>query len=280
MRLIHVARWAALAIACGSIVGTARGQLPQEIVSQYRPALEKLRQAYTHASFEGTSIVAIPRQDKWREQQFVLRAAGESRRLDVTTVKQWRMGLKVGSKELHLATPDGSLTTYMAPGSEFFDDAKQTGYAGTVAQIDKGSLLNYPYSLDGTTTILDMLLNPSVKVTSVKKTKSSGEPLVQIGFQETAQHAGRTGLWKSMMVLSPSDGWGLRSLTRTLGQGSDQVSQTIKVSYSGQQDGIPLVQTIAQETLNGTTPVRRESIEVTETKFGDPDNYYFTSFAF
>lgn len=281
MRPIHVARWAAVALVWGGFMGAARAQLPPDIVSQYRPAVEKLRKAYTHASFEGTSTLVYPRQQKSREQSFVMRAAGEKRRLDVTTLKQQGMGLQVGATEMRMATPYGSLSTYTAAGSQFFDNAQQTPYAETVAQIENGSLLNYPYSLNATGTILDMLLNPGVKVTSAKAFKSKGQELVQIDYEETAKHAGHTGLWKSSLVLSPAEGWGLRGFTRTSGHGSGAITQRAKLSYSGvNSDGIPLVQSIEAETLAGESSIQRETIGISKIKFGDPDDHYFGSYSY
>ena len=281
MRPIHAVRLSAAAIACVLMIGTAGGgEVPREIASQYRPAVEKLRQAYTHAAIEGTSEVAYPSKDKSRTQEFVMRAAGQKRRLDVTTTGQKGMGLKVGATQLRMATPQGSLTTTMDPGSKFFDDATQTGYADTVSQIDNRCLLNFPYALDSNGTILDMLLNPGVKVTGVKKTKGDGQPLVQINYEETSRHEGHTGLWKSQLVLSPSEGWALQGFTRTLDRGSNQVIQRAKLTYSGAENGIPLVESIQFESLEGGKSIRRESIEITKFKLGDPDDYYFTSFAF
>lgn len=280
MRHKQAARWAAVAIVWCGLVGAARAQLPPELVSRYRPAVEKLQQAYTHATIEGTSTLVLPGQDKSREQRFVMRAGGELRRLDVTTLKQQGMGLKVGGSEMRMATPWGSLSTYTAPGSDVFDNAQQIPYGEVVAQIDNGSLLNYPYSLDSTGTILDMLLNPGVKITSAKTFPSEGQQLVRINYQETASHAGRTGLWNSSLVLSPDEGWALRGFTRTLGQGSSATTQRAKLTYSGSTDGIPEVQSIESETVSGRTSSQREAIQVSKIKFGDPDSYYFDSFSF
>ena len=69
MRRTYLARCAAAAIVWCGLFGAARAQLPPELVSQYRPAVEKLRQAYTHATIEGTSSLAYPGQDKSREQR-------------------------------------------------------------------------------------------------------------------------------------------------------------------------------------------------------------------
>lgn len=280
MRQTHLPRIAALALAICVSAPAARAQLPREIVSQYRPALEKLREAYTHASVSGTLAVSFPQTGKMRKQQFVMRADGQLRRLDTTTLAQNRMGLKIGGKLTRMATPWGSLSTYTAPGATFFDDARETPYADTVSEIDSGCLLNYPYSLDSDGTVLDTLLKPGVKVTAVDESESLGQALVQITFEETARYAGRMALWKTRLVISPSEGWALRGFTRTTGQGSNQVTQRTKLSYSGFEDGVPLVQSIEAETAEGTTPVKREAVEITEVKLGTPDGYYFGSYSF
>ncbi|MEX2315873.1 MAG: hypothetical protein WD669_01885 [Pirellulales bacterium] len=281
MRKYYVARTAAAAIACVWLIGTATGgDVPREIASQYRPAVEKLKQAYTHATVEGTASVAYPTKDKSRTQEFVMRAAGKYRRLDLKTTGQKGMGLRVGSTQMRIAAPQGSLLTTMDSGSKFFDDATETGYADTVSQIDNRSLLHFPYALDSSGTILDMLLNPSVKVTSVKKIKGEGKTVVQINYEETSRHEGHTGLWKSQLVLSPSDGWALLGFSRTLDGGSNPVTQRAKLTYSGFEDGVPLVESIQFESSEGGKSIRKESIDITEFKLGDPDDYYFTSFAF
>jgi hypothetical protein len=270
----------ALLIAAFSCAA-ASAQLPREITSQYRPALEKLREAYTHATFEGTASLALPRSGKSRTQDFVFRASGPRRRLESTTTAQTEMGLTVGAKKLQMATPIGSLSTYTNAHStsQVFDDARERSYGDTLSQIDNDCLLNYPYALDSSGTILDMLLKPGVKITEVKKIDAQGESFVQISYEETGTHAGHSGKWKGRLVVSPSEGWALRGFTRTLA-GSHPVTQRAKLTYSGEQDGIPLVSTIETETLEGKTPVKREAIEITDSKLGDPDEYYFTSFAF
>jgi hypothetical protein len=184
---------------------------------------------------------------------------------------------------MHMATPIGTLTTNTNPGSKYFDAAREAKYDQTVAQIDSGALVNYAYALTPGSTILDTLLSPSVKVTRVQQVKAaSGEPVVQIDFEETARHQGRTGRWKSQLVLSPEQGWGLTAFSRTTGQGSEQVTYRVRVAYAGMTEGVPLVGQIETETLQGqqARTIRREGIEVTEFLLGDPDDYYFTSFAF
>ncbi len=259
---------------------TAAAQLPQQLVSLYRPAVEKLRSAYTNLSAEGTISAALPQQEKSREQQFAFRAGGQKRRLDLKTLSQKGMGLKVGTTEMRMATPYGSLVTVMRPDSDFFDDAKETSYGNTVSKIDAGCLLNYPYSLGSEGTILDMLLSPSVKITRVKQIEDGGRKLVRIDYQQQATYAGRSGIWTASLVLSPSESWALCGFTRTLGQGSGQVLQQAKLVYSGFEEDVPLVRSIETETVAGGRTTKREAISVTEIKLGTPDDYYFTAFAY
>ncbi len=256
------------------------GDLPREITSAYRPAVERLNQAYTSVSIEGTTSMVQPRQDKSLEQRFVMRADGTLRRLDLEATAQSGMGVSVGSKEMRMATPYGSLVSVTAPGSESFDDARQTSYADTVSKIDNGCLMNYPYALDSTGNILDMLLSPAVKVTGVRRFTSDGETLIEIKYQQQGRFAERTGVWNSSLVLSPSESWALRGFTRTTGEGANRITQRAKITYSGMEDGVPLIQSIETETVENGRAMRREAIQVAKIKFGPPDNYFFTSFAY
>jgi hypothetical protein len=258
----------------------AAGNLPRELVSRYRPAIERLREAYAKATIEGVSELNFPRDDKWRQQEFIVRANGKLRRLDVKTVAQHGMGLDVGAIEMRMATPWGSLITRTNPGSDFFDDATELPYDKTVAEIYNGSLMNYPYSLVPGTTILDMLLSSEVDITSVKAIKSKGEQLVEITYRHEAKFAGHSGRWNCRLVLSPRDGWGLRGFVRTLGSGSSQVTESASVSYSGHQGGVPLISAIESETTEGAKVIKREMISVGEVTFEAPDNDYFDSWTF
>lgn len=256
------------------------GQLPQEFVNVYRPALERLRQAYGKVSVEGTLRLALPQEDKSSEQGFIFRADGKKRRLDVRTLAQQGMGLKVGASVMTMATPYGSLNTEMGPSSKFFDNAQQRKYAGVVAEIDQQCLLTYPYALDAPSTILDMLQSSAVKVARVKWIRSQGQAMVQVDYQETGRHAGHSGSWSSTLVLAPSDGWALRSFSRTLSGGSDRVSQRGELQYTSGDGGFPLVQSISVETSRNNRVVRRESVSVTNVDFASPDPTYFDSFTF
>lgn len=267
-----------LAIAGGQFAHA--GQLPQEFVNVYRPALERLRQAYGKVSVEGTLRVALPQEDKSSEQEFIFRADGKKRRLDVRTLAQQGMGLKVGASQMSMATPYGSLNTEMGSKSQFFDDAQQRPYSSVVAEIDEQSLLTYPYALDSPSTILDLLRSSAVKVNSVKWIRSQGQAMVQVDYLETGRHAGHSGNWTSTLVLSPNDGWALRSFIRTQSGGSERMSQRGELQYTSGEGGIPLVQSIDVETSRNNRVVRRESISVANVDFGSPEPYYFDSFSF
>jgi len=255
------------------------GNLPQEFVNVYRPALDRLRQAYGKVSVEGNLRVALPQEDKSSEQTFVFRADGKKRRLDLRTLAQQGMGLKIGASVMTMATPYGSLNTETGPNSQFFDNAQQRKYAGVVAEIDQQCLLTYPYALDSPTSILEMLQTSAVRVASVKWIRSQGEAMVQVDYYEAGRHAGQSGNWNSTLILAPNDGWALRSFNRTL-SGSDRVSQHGELRYTSGDASIPLVQSIFVETSRNNRVVRRENLSVTDVDFGSPDSYYFDSFSF
>jgi hypothetical protein len=151
-RNLQLLALAAVAILTpGTLFG---GGLPPEFASVYRPAVDRLRQAYTQLSAEGTIAIQLPGEDKASQQSFTMRADGDKRRLDLTTEAQRGMGLKVGTTEMSMATPYGSLSTYGGAESQWFEGAQQQKYASVVASIDRRCLLNYPYALDSSGTIL------------------------------------------------------------------------------------------------------------------------------
>ncbi len=137
---------AVLLAALGATRFGQAGELPAELTSLYRPAVERLKEAYTSLSIEGTTSMVLPGQDKSLQQKFVMRADGKLRRLDLVATAQRGMDAKIGTKEMRMATPYGSLVTVTAPGRKFFDDGRQTSYADTVSKIDNGCLMNYPYA--------------------------------------------------------------------------------------------------------------------------------------
>ena len=277
----QICQAAVLAVSCTLPVSSALGgQLPQEIVSRYRPAVERIEQAYTGLTVEGVTSVSLPQEDKSRTQRFIMRADGKLRRLDLETVRQHRMGLPIGGKEMRMATTWGSLVTRTEPGHKFFDDAVQLPYDKTVAEIDQGSPLNSPYSITPRTPGLDMLLSPGVDIVSADKVERRGEQLIEIVYRQNGEHVGRSGLWNGRLVLSPSEGWGLRAFILSLGRGSDQIIHRAAIGYSGTQDGVPLVSSIESETLEGNQVQRRHTIQVEEIKIGKPDKYYFDSWTF
>jgi hypothetical protein len=261
---------------------TLAGNLPRELVSAARPAIEQLQKAYSHASITGTRRIDLPGTNKFSEQKFVMRVSGDSRRLDLTTVAQKGMNLTVGANVLQMATPQGSLSTQTKPGSKVFDDAQQTSYDKTVDQIAQGSLINYVYGLDVSGNVLDLLLRPDVKITDMKHMTTNGLPLVRIDFTQQATYGGRNGKWTSWVLFSPSESWAIREFSRSVGQGADRLTQQARLTYSGLEKGIPLVQSIESETLTGNDQkrVRRESIVVSTIKLSEPDGVYFTGFAF
>ncbi len=256
------------------------GQLPPTFVSVYRPAVERLRAAYTRVSVKGTLNVEIPAESKSSEQSFVFRAGGNQRRLDLTTTAQQGMGLEVGASEMSMATPIGSLNTYTRAGSQVFSDAQQRKYGSVVESIDRRALLNLPYSFDSSGTILDMLLRSNVKVLGVRWIRQQGEPLVEVSYQENARHAEQTGVWNSTLMLAPQDGWALRSFNRTLTANARPVTMRGELQYVSGPEELPSIQAIRIETTEGSRVMRRELISINELRFGEPGREWFDSFTF
>lgn len=281
MRLVSMHGLAIAAAALSTCLAqlASAGQLPSTFVGVYRPAVERLKAAYTEVSIDGTLRVELPDQEKSSDQSFIFRAIGDRRRLDLTTTAQQGMGLKVGATEMNMATPIGSLNTYTNKGSQFFDNARERNYANVVQDIDRRSRLNLPYAFDSSGTILDMLQRATVKVGSVKWIRSGGEQLVQVTYQEQGRHAGQSGIWNSTLTLSPQDGWALRSFTRTLG-GSRPYTERGELAYSSGPDGIPLIRSINVETSEGARVIRRESVSIGTVQFGDPGPEWFDSYEF
>jgi hypothetical protein len=272
-----------LGIAVIASLGAAAvdaGELPAAFTGQYRPAIEKLREAYANLTADGLVTVDYPRDSKSSDQQFDMRVGGESRRLDLKVIAQQNMGLKVGSNVMRMATPDGSMNAETQPGHKFFDDAQQTGYDQTVAAIDRGCLLNYPYALDAQTTVLDMLRSSAVKVNGVKWVRAEGEPLVQVSYVQQGTHAGKTGRWNSKVLLWPANGWAVHSFSRALGQGHSAITQNGHLEYTTSPTGIPQVRAIRVETTEGNQLIRRQMVQVNSIKFGPPEPYSFTAFEF
>ncbi len=255
------------------------GQLPGDFLDAYTPAVEILRSAYSRLSATGTLRVELPREERWSEQGFVIRADGLNRRLDIRTLNQQRMGLKPGSTLMMMATPWGSLNTRTRPESKFFDDARQTDYNHTLDSINHTSLITYPYAMEFFTTILDMLQSPAVRIQSVKRIRTDGGEVIQVVFWHRATFAGHTDEWHSQIVLVPGDGWVLQSFERIAGPDARRIKQSGRLSYTS-SSGLPAVQTVQIQTMINDTIVRRESMEISEFSFSPPDPRYFTSFTF
>jgi hypothetical protein len=258
------------------------GELPNDFSKAYAPAVDRLRDFYTHVTVTGSLKRELPQAKKSLEQTFIYRAAGTQVRLNVTTVANKGMKAKVGGSDLFMATRDGSLTTVRNPGSEVFDDAKQLNYGDTKSRIDDTCLLTFPYACVGQGTVLEYLRQSTVKVLSVKKIKRDDESLVKVNFHETTGRQDRSTQWSSWVLLSPAEGWAVREFSRTSGQGDAAVTYRGSVEYEGQQNGIPLASRIVSIKEKGPSHacVERETVLLDRYTPGAPGPEYFTGFDF
>ncbi len=258
------------------------GELPTDLSNAYAPAVERLRDFYTHVTVTGSLKREFPQTKKSLEQTFIYRAAGTQVRLNVTTVANKGMKAKVGGSDLYMATRDGSLTTVRNPGSEVFNDATQLSYGDTKSRIDDTCLLTFPYACVGQGTVLDYLRQSNVKILSVKRIKRDQESFVKINFHETTGRQDRATQWSSWVLLSPDEGWAVREFSRTSGQGDSAVTHRGSVEYDGQQNGIPLASRITSIKEKGPshTCLERETVLLDNYTPGAPGPEYFTGFDF
>jgi hypothetical protein len=258
------------------------GDLPPDIGNALAPAVDKLRDFYTHVTVTGRLKRELPQTKKFMEQTFIYRAAGTDVRLNVTTVTSKGMKAKAGASDLLMATRVGSLTTVRNPGSEVFDDAKQLNYGDTKSRIDSTCLLTYPYTLGSQISVYEYLRQPSVTILSVKKIKRDDESFVKINFNEVTGRKDRSVPWTSSVLLSPSEGWAVREFSRSTGQGNAIVTYRGSISYDGQQNGVPLASHILSIKEQGQehTCVERETVWLEKFTAGAPGPEFFTGFEF
>lgn len=256
------------------------GDLPRDFVGQYAPAVEKLREFYSHVTVRGTLKHALPQQAKSLEQKFVFRAASPQVRLDVTTTANKGMNAKLGGSDMYMATSYGSLTTIRNPGSSTFDDARQLNYNDTKSHIESTCLLNYVYTFADHKTILDYLQQPNVQDVKITKIHREGETLVKITYRETSAADVRKSGPPAWFVLSPTEGWAVREYSRTVGEGTNAITYRGTLTYEGTKDTVPLVKGIESVQEQGGARVTRDVVQVSKIVSGNPKDEYFTSFDF
>jgi hypothetical protein len=258
--------------------GVAQG-LPQDFVSAYRPALEAIKNTYTNATVEGTLKQDFPQAGKTVQQRFVLRAKGSWFRLDATKINPKGSREGAGGTQVFLATPDASLQTFQSPGSPMFDfnSIKEDGYGEAKTRIRDLCPLNYAYSFDNQTTILDMLQSGNVRITSFKTGKRNGERMIQIQYQQQVDPDGRQGPWTCCLLISPDEGYALRDYSRTTGHGDETVTIRGSLNYGVDHHGIPLVERMEGRREQGRrgTLIERDSISISRFDTATPDMIYF-----
>jgi len=282
MRRYHSKKLLMVLVLLGGSCQLQAGELPPELVSQYAPAVERLRQFYTHTTIQGQLNREFPVTGKSIEQSFVYRAAGVQLRMDLTTVGGKGGPDRPGSSELYMATRDGSLVTTRRPGDQAFDDARELKYGDTKLRIRDTCQLESPYTFGDHTTLLAFLQQSSVTAIKVTRVKRNGEVLYRIRYTEVAGREDRPETWQSWFLLAPAQGWAIREYSRSTGQGVAQVIFRGLLEYDLQADGMPLVTRIESSKDSGAPAVCQERAHVVVTKItsGDPSIQYFTAFDF
>lgn len=272
---------------CVLVLATTRanvtaGELPREIATQYASAVSRMQQFYSKATIEGHLSRDYPQSRKSLQQDFVFRADGSKVRLDVTTTNQHDMNAQVGRHHMYMVTPYGSLDTVQNKNSPTFDDATEDRYQANRSKMQEMCPLTLPYAYDTQTTLADFLQSPRVKITRTDKVERDGKVLIRISYTQTTGSDDEPGQASGWLLLSPNEGWGLREYSRTSGRGKNQLTASGRLTYSGLQDGVPLVDTIECFEQRGpkATLERRETVAVSNFQHGKVATYYFTADAF
>lgn len=278
MRAYPISSMIAATIVCCCASVARAVELPGEMTSQYRTAVERLKQVYAHATITGSLKHELPPANKFRDQQFIFRAAGPDRRIDLTTTAQRGMGFDAGATDMTMAAPYASLHTYRGPTSHVFDTADELSYQAAKSRIEDACPLDKICSLGNRGTVLDLLGSQSVTITSVKKLTSKGTPLVKIGFQEGRNPGSADS--SSWVTLSPSEGWAVRSYHRITGRGTSEFTFRGRITYSGMHEGAPLLQHMEtwQEQGSQKTCIQHDVVQVSAFSTEEPDHDYFAAF--
>lgn len=257
------------------------GDLPPAIALQYQQAVDGFQRMYSHLTISGSLKREYPQRKQTISQTFSYRAAGPKFRLDVTTVVDREFGRPVESGENYIATPEGSLYSYRRPGSDRFDDAKEWSYQQVRAKIDNICAILSPFKFAGEGTILDHLRQPNVRIDKVEDLVRDGRKLVKITYEDRFVRKGHRDL-PSWYLLSPGEGWAVREFSRTSNDAGHVTINRGQLEYSDMVGGVPLVSRIETWREKGPshTLVRHEVVEINRVINRDPDEWYFTGFAF
>jgi hypothetical protein len=271
----------ALAVV-GAEVAVAQ-KLPSDFVAAYGPALEAMRNAYSHGTVQGTLESEYPASGRSIDRRFTLRLAGATSRIDARVTAQVGMGAKVGGTDIFLAMPGASMQAFRGAGGEVANQPYvEDGYSVANASIKQLCDISFPYTMGGQGTILSMLQSGDVKIGSFKKGKRDGEPMIQIKYLQQVDPQGRRGPWNCTLLIAPLQGYALRSYTRTAGTGSQQVTHSGSLSYTLNVDNVPLLQQLerVEQRGPGGVVVERQDMSITTFDTEPPKSYLFSADGF
>jgi hypothetical protein len=188
----------------------------------------------------------------------------------------------VGTTDIVLATPDASLSGTHSPRQRISNNMQEDTYSAAQTMVRDLCPIHLAYSLDNQTTILQMLQSGGVKITSFKRGKRDGEPMVQIKFDAQNGPNGRYGPWKGTLLISPAEGYALRHYEYTTGSGSHAITVSGALTYGLNNKGIPLVQKIDRRQEQGTAHalVERSVLDVSSFDTDPPRDFRFRADAF
>ncbi|MEX2114106.1 MAG: hypothetical protein WD845_13025 [Pirellulales bacterium] len=258
-------------------------KMPAEFVAAYGPALEAMRMAYSQGTVQGTLQSEYPTKGRSIDRRFTLRLAGNTSRIDARVTAQKGMGATVGGTDIFLAMPGASMQAYRRDNGEVANQPfDEDGYSQANTSIKELCPISFPYTMGTQGTILTMLQSGDVRITSFKKGKRDGEPMIQIKYIQQVDPDGQYGPWNGTLLISPTEGYALRSFTRTAGEFDRQVTYSGSLSYTLNVDGVPLLQQFerSEQRGSGGVVVERQNMAISEFDTQPPRNYLFSADGF
>ncbi len=258
-------------------------KLPADFVAAYGPALEAMRNAYAQGTVRGTLQSEYPTTGRSIDRRFTLRLAGSTSRIDARVTAQKGMGATVGGTDIFLAMPGASMQAYRRNNGEVSNQPfDEDGYRQANSSIRELCPISFPYTMGTQGTILTMLQSGDVKIASFKRGKRDGEPMIQIKYTQQVDPDGRYGPWDGTLLISPAEGYALRSFTRTAGQGDRQVTYSGSLSYTLNVEGVPLLQQFERREQRGAggVVVERQNMAISEFNTQPPRSYLFSADGF
>ena len=179
--------------------------------------------------------------------------------------------------------PGASMQSYRSSGGKIANRPMgEDAYGEASTTIRDMCPVTFPYTMGTQGTILDMLQSGGTKITSFKRGKLDGEPMIQINYEQQVDPDGNYGPWKCTLHIAPEEGYSLRTFSRTAGQGDRLVTVSGSLNYSLNSRSVPLLSSFERTQLRGGSGqvTERQSITISDFDTERPSPFIFSADGF